>query len=157
MLRQYGKSRGEHRVLITALADSCGLHRDTLYEARKGRLSEKTQIVLSKIIREIESGRIRYHRVGQEWQFSEAPQPLPPPQDKFLPAKDRNLWALCRCGNWRFSPFILHGKLYLGCTACFGEGHWRGIGGVPVKLRSRAKSARHPPVAAAPSDNQHGP
>ena len=59
--------RGERRVPIKTLADHVGLSHETLYQAMKGSISDRTQAVLSWAIIAIREGRLRFHRSGQHW------------------------------------------------------------------------------------------
>ena len=59
--------RGEHRVPIKTLAHCVGLSHETLYQAMKGSISDRTQAVLSSAIIAIREGRLRFHRSGQHW------------------------------------------------------------------------------------------
>jgi len=59
--------RGERRVPIKTLADHVGLSPETLYQAMRGSVSDRTQAVLSWAIIAIREGRLRFHRSGQHW------------------------------------------------------------------------------------------
>jgi len=59
--------RGERRVPIKTLADHVGLSQETLYQAMKGSISDRTQAVLSWAIIAVREGRLRFHRSGQHW------------------------------------------------------------------------------------------
>ena len=59
--------RGERRIPIKTLADHVGLSHETLYQAMRGSLSDRTQAVLSRAIIAIREGRLRFHRSGQHW------------------------------------------------------------------------------------------
>ena len=55
------------RVLISAVAAMANLSRQTVYLARRGIMSERTRLLLSRAISAIERGEVAFHRVGQEW------------------------------------------------------------------------------------------
>ena len=59
--------RGPRRVPIKTLADYVGLSREILYQAMRGSISDRTQVVLSWAIIAIREGRLRFHRSGQHW------------------------------------------------------------------------------------------
>ena len=59
--------RGPRRVPIKTLADHVGLSREILYQAMRGSISDRTQVVLSWAIIAIREGRLRFHRSGQNW------------------------------------------------------------------------------------------
>jgi hypothetical protein len=59
--------RGPRRVPIKTLADHIGLSPETLYQAMRGSVSDRTQAVLSWAIIAIREGRLRFHRSGQRW------------------------------------------------------------------------------------------
>ena len=59
--------RGPRRVPIKTLADHVGLSREILYQAVRGSISDRTQVVLSWAIIAIREGRLRFHRSGQHW------------------------------------------------------------------------------------------
>ena len=59
--------RGPRRVPIKTLADHVGLSREILYQAMRGSISDRTQIVLSWAIIAIREGRLWFHRSGQHW------------------------------------------------------------------------------------------
>jgi hypothetical protein len=64
--------RGERRVPIKTLADHVGLYHETHYQAVKGSISDRTQVVLSLAIIAIREGRLRFHRSGRHWSASGA-------------------------------------------------------------------------------------
>ena len=59
--------RGPHRVPIKTLADHVGVSHEILYQAMRGSISDRTQIVLSWAIIAIREGRLWFHRSGQHW------------------------------------------------------------------------------------------
>ena len=59
--------RGERRIPIKTLADHVGLSHETVYQAMKGSISDRTQAVLSWAIIAVREGRLRFHRSGQHW------------------------------------------------------------------------------------------
>ena len=59
--------RGEHRVPIKTLAHCVGLSHETLYQAMKGSISERTRAKLSWAIVAIAAGQLRFRRRGQRW------------------------------------------------------------------------------------------
>jgi hypothetical protein len=59
--------RGPRRVPIKTLSDHVGLSHETLYQATRGSISDRTQGVLSWAIIAIREGRLRFHRSGQHW------------------------------------------------------------------------------------------
>jgi len=59
--------RGERRVPIKNLADCVGLSHETLYQAMKGSISERTRAKLSWAIVAIAAGQLRFRRRGQRW------------------------------------------------------------------------------------------
>ena len=54
--------RGRRRVLITAVAAMSNLSRETLYQARRGIMSDRTRVLLSRAISSIENLAGRYRR-----------------------------------------------------------------------------------------------
>lgn len=54
--------------------------------------------------------------------------------DKLSKEPAWSLWARCaHCGDNKFIPIILNGEDHVACYHCFGEGHYRPIGGRRVK------------------------
>jgi hypothetical protein len=85
--------RSQRRVLITAIADWSNLHRDTVYEARRGcpanngRMSERVRTVLSRTITEIEKKGMSFKRSGMQWEvFENPPLPYTPPAAALQPS-----------------------------------------------------------------------
>jgi len=64
--------RGERRIPVKTLSDHIGLSHETLYQAMRGSISDRTQAVLSWAIIAIREGRLRFHRSGQHWSASGA-------------------------------------------------------------------------------------
>jgi hypothetical protein len=121
-LRQYGirRNRREQRVSISAIAGMTGLDRSTIYEARRGIMSERVRAVLLPVIASIERGELRFRRVGQVWEYRQQPDRLPPPQPRVIPASDYREWARCQsCGSPHFSRFTAD-KVYYACDTCVG-------------------------------------
>jgi hypothetical protein len=92
--------RQRRRVLITAIAEWSNLHKDTVYEARRGcptnkhGMSRRVRTVLSRTITHIEERGMSFKRSGMQWEFSENPPPRytppaaslqPSPADKVIP------------------------------------------------------------------------
>jgi hypothetical protein len=70
--------RGPGRVPLRVLADVAGLHRSTPYAAlMRGKISEHTRCLLSPAIVAIREGRLRFRRLGQEWQIERTETPAP--------------------------------------------------------------------------------
>jgi hypothetical protein len=72
--------RGKRRIPIKVLAEYVGLHRDTLYEVmlhRRASLLVRTK--LSPSLGAIEAGRLRFRRVGKQWQVEGSALPAPCP------------------------------------------------------------------------------
>jgi len=67
--------RGPHRVPIKTLADFVGLSHETLFQAMRGKVSDRTRATLSWAIVAIAEGRLHFRRHGQQWQL-EAGGPL---------------------------------------------------------------------------------
>jgi hypothetical protein len=111
-----------HRVPIAALADVCALDRSVLYDGMwTGRLSERAQSQLSGNIRWIESGELRFCRVGQVWMtdYRKPPDPLPPPQDRAVRREDWNEWARCSsCGGRSWTLVTMGNRLWYFCDQC---------------------------------------
>jgi hypothetical protein len=61
--------RGDCRVPIKTLAGYIGLSHETLYQAMKGSISERTRVIVSWAIAAIAEGRLRFRRCGQAWQI----------------------------------------------------------------------------------------
>ena len=59
--------RGERRIPIKTLSDHLGLSHETIYQAMRGSISDRTRVVLSWVIIAIREGRLRFHRSGQHW------------------------------------------------------------------------------------------
>jgi hypothetical protein len=59
--------RGERRVPIKTLAVCVGLSHETLYQAMKGSISERTAAKLSWAIVANAAGQLRFRRRGQRW------------------------------------------------------------------------------------------
>jgi hypothetical protein len=129
--------RGEYRVPLAVLASIVGISRPSLYRAAWGYMSTVTRAKLSYFIDLIESGRLRFPRLGREWQvdYRTPPNPLPLPQDRLVRVVDWNEWAPCRCGGRRFMPLIIGGRLYRACDQCMPEDQWPAIGGRPTDTR----------------------
>jgi hypothetical protein len=70
LLRLYGSKdfRGRRRVLIGAVAAMANLSRETVYQARRGIISERTRALLSRAISSIERGEVTFRRRGQQWE-----------------------------------------------------------------------------------------
>src|SRR5262249_47080648 len=68
------------RVLISAVAAMANLSRETVYQARRGIMSERTRMLLSRAISSIERGEVTFHRVRQEWrvEYHTIPPYAPP-------------------------------------------------------------------------------
>jgi hypothetical protein len=60
----------ERRVLISAVAAMCGsgLSRQTIYLARRGRMSKRTHRLLSRALTSIQRGEVTFRRCGQQWE-----------------------------------------------------------------------------------------
>src|SRR5262249_11364939 len=67
--------RGSRRVPIKTLADFVGLSHETLYQAMKGSISDRTRAKLSWALAAINDRRLQFRRRGREWQ-AEASGPL---------------------------------------------------------------------------------
>jgi hypothetical protein len=124
--------RGEwRRVPIEAVAAIAQLSRPTIYEARRGRMTEDTRAILSKIIPQIESGEIRFRRVGRQWEteFRRPPARRPPPRDRLTRAADHREWAQCRtCQGDRWEAIEMHGTAWVACAQCIPKSQWPAIG-----------------------------
>jgi hypothetical protein len=77
ILHLYGSKhfRGRRRVVISAIAAMSNLSRETVHQARRGVMSERTRALLSKTISAIERGEVTFHRVRQEWRVEYSPRP----------------------------------------------------------------------------------
>jgi len=64
--------RGERRVPIRTLADFVGLSHETLYQAMRGSISDRTQTKLSWALTAIKDRRLQFRRRGQKWQVNTA-------------------------------------------------------------------------------------
>jgi hypothetical protein len=69
LLRWYTSKEGRRhrRVLISAVALMANLSRETVYQARRGIMSERTRARLSLAISSIERGEVTFRRRGQHW------------------------------------------------------------------------------------------
>jgi hypothetical protein len=134
--------RGERRVPLAAVASICGLSRQAIYRAECGIMGdETTQIILSKVIRQIENDEIRFRRVGREWlvDYRRPPAVLPPAQYKLVPAADWQEWAPCRnCGGHKWAAVIMNGAPHHACQNCLPPPQWAGMG------IQQARSQRRP-------------
>ena len=85
----------KRRVPLAAVASLCGLSRQTIYQARRGGMSDATRVILSRVVAWIETGEIRFRRRGQVWQpeYRRRPDRLPPPQDRLVRAEDFVEWS----------------------------------------------------------------
>jgi hypothetical protein len=61
--------RGERRVPIKTLGDYVGLSHETLYQAMKGSISDRTRAKLSWALAAISDRRLQFRRRGREWQL----------------------------------------------------------------------------------------
>jgi hypothetical protein len=61
------RARGR-RVLISAVAAMANLSRETVYLARRGIMSQRTRMLLSRAISSIEHGEVMFRRCGQQWE-----------------------------------------------------------------------------------------
>jgi hypothetical protein len=59
--------RGRRRVPVRTLAGLVGLSYETLYQAMRHRMSERTRSLLSWWITAILGGRFHFRRCGQQW------------------------------------------------------------------------------------------
>lgn len=59
--------RGPRRVPIKTLADFIGLSHETLFQAMRGSVSDRTRAKLSWAIVAIDEGRLSFRRNGQQW------------------------------------------------------------------------------------------
>jgi hypothetical protein len=138
--------RGEHRVPIAALADWCGLSRQTIHVARDGEMSEATAENLSEAFALIEDGRIRFLRDGPRWviEYRTPPNPLPWPQPRLVLKRDWQEWARCRsCGGNRWLPAEIPGAgAHMVCYQCEPPSQWRAFGAMPLKNSVRAAPRR---------------
>ena len=135
--------QGARRVLITAVASMCGLSRKTIYQARRGIMSERVRAVLSPVISWIDDDKVRFRRVGRVWEpdYRMPPNPLPPPQPRLVRADDWHEWARCQsCGSPHFSPFMAD-KLYFACDGCVGETDRRMLGARAPRAPGRRVSS----------------
>ena len=64
--------RGECRVPIRTLADFVGLSHETLYQAMRGSISDRTETKLSWALTAIKDRRLQFRRRGQKWQVNTA-------------------------------------------------------------------------------------
>jgi len=64
--------RGERRVPIRTLADFVGLSHETLYQAMRGSISDRTETKLSWALTAIKDRRLQFRRRGQKWQVNTA-------------------------------------------------------------------------------------
>jgi len=64
--------RGERRVPIRTLAGFVGLSHETLYQAMRGSISDRTQTKLSWALTAINDRRLQFRRRGQKWQVNTA-------------------------------------------------------------------------------------
>ena len=69
--------RGERRVPIRTLADFVGLSHETLYQAMRGSISDRTQTKLSWALVAINDRRLQFSRRGQVWQIKTGSPLLP--------------------------------------------------------------------------------
>ena len=82
--------RSQRRVLITAIAAWSNLHKDTVYEARRGCPSNKhgmslrVRTVLSRTITHIEKQGMSFKRSGMQWEALENPPPPHTPPEAAL-------------------------------------------------------------------------
>jgi hypothetical protein len=64
--------RGERRVPIKTLADYVGLSHETVYQAMRGAISDRTRAKLSWALTAINDRRLQFCRHGQRWQVKSA-------------------------------------------------------------------------------------
>jgi hypothetical protein len=62
------------RVPFARLADFLGVTRPTIYAAMRGRMTQTTQIRLSKLLERIELGELAFRRNAQVWELAAAPK-----------------------------------------------------------------------------------
>jgi hypothetical protein len=60
--------RGERRVPIKTLAHYVALSHETLYQAMKGSISDRTRCKLTWVLKAIDERRLSFRRYGQIWQ-----------------------------------------------------------------------------------------
>jgi hypothetical protein len=74
--------RRRHRVLMTAVAAMANLSRQTIYLARRGIMSERTCLLLSRAISAIERGEVTWRRRRQQWETEyHSIRPATPPRN----------------------------------------------------------------------------
>jgi hypothetical protein len=61
--------RGPKRIPIKSLADYVGLSHETLFQAMRGKVSDRTRAKLSQAIVSIAEGRLQFRRRGQVWEI----------------------------------------------------------------------------------------
>jgi hypothetical protein len=69
--------RGERRVPIKTLAGFVGLSHETVYQAMRGAISDRTRVKLSWALTAINDRRLQFRRRGQRWQVDTAGLLLP--------------------------------------------------------------------------------
>jgi hypothetical protein len=70
--------RGAKRIPIKTLADYVGLSHETLFQAMRGKISDRTRAKLSWAIVSISEERLRFRRRGQVWEIERSgPKPAP--------------------------------------------------------------------------------
>ena len=122
---------GSRRVPLSAIAQLCGLTRETIYQARRGVMSETTRTKLTTVIGWINEDKVRFRRNGQQWgvEWRTPPDPLPLPQDKLVRASDWNEWSQCRtCSGLRWSPIVMTNARWYVCDQCVPKNQWPAIG-----------------------------
>jgi hypothetical protein len=62
------EGRRQRRVLISAIAAMSNLSRETVYQARRSIMSERTRKLLSRTLTSIERGEVTFRRRGQRWE-----------------------------------------------------------------------------------------
>jgi hypothetical protein len=61
--------RGPKRIPIKSLAQYLGVSHQTIFEAMRGKISDRTRGKLSPAIVAIAEGRLRFRRRGQVWEI----------------------------------------------------------------------------------------
>jgi hypothetical protein len=108
LLRLYGSKefRGRRRVLIGAVAAMANLSRETVYQARRGIMSERTRRLLSRAIAEVERGEVTFRRRRQQWEVEyHTIPPYSPPRT--LDLDDSPAAIIERINNYGRPPKIV--------------------------------------------------
>ena len=143
---------GIYRIPFAALAEYCGISRDSVYAAEQGDwLSNEVVHGLSHAIEDIKGRRVVFiERRGGKPDKEGLPSFIrldPPKVTPRIHQWGREIqWTIhshCTCGNNIFLPITLNGEHQVACYYCLPHDQYRSIGAIARKLGELAKTVAY--------------